>query len=232
MVESKSGEEPTEVKKPTAKSKTAAKAAKATDKAAKPAVKKPAKAAAKKPAKAAAKKPAKAAAKKPAKAAAKKPAKVAAKKPAKVSAKKAATKPAGKSAAKPAKKAAAKKPAKAEKAVAKRAAKAAKATPAQKQSLRIRLRCFDYRLLDQATEIIVATVRHSGASVLGPIPLPTTRTRFDLLRSPHVDKDSRDQIEIRTYHRLVAIPNPSEKTALALAELQMPKGVSFNMNLR
>ena len=203
MVESKSGEEPKEARKPAAKSKPAVKAAKATDKAAKPAAKKPAKAAVKKPAKAAAKKPAKVAAKK--------------------------------AVAKPAKKAAAKKP---QSAVAKRAAKAAKATkatkgaPAQKQSLRIRLRCFDYRLLDQATEIIVATVRHSGASVLGPIPLPTTKTRFDLLRSPHVDKDSRDQIEIRTYHRLVAIPNPSEKTALALAELQMPKGVSFNMNLR
>ena len=70
-------------------------------------------------------------------------------------------------------------------------------------------------------------MRHSGAAVRGPVPLPTTITRFDLLRSPHVDKDSREQIEIRTYHRLLEIPNPSEKTTQALADLQTPDGVSF-----
>ena len=134
--------------------------------------------------------------------------------------------------AKPAKKAAAKKPAASKAAAKKPAAKRAPKAVASTQSLRIRLRGYDYRQLDQATEIIVSTVRHSGASVIGPIPLPTTKSRYDLLRSPHVDKDSRDQIEIRTYHRLVDIPNPSEKTAAALAELQMPDGVSFNMNLR
>ena len=181
------------------------------------------------------------------KAAAKKPAakKPAAKKPA--AKKPAAKKPAAK---KPAAKAAAKKPAAAKKAVAKKAAapkKAAakKATPKKaaaakkpaarpeaQTSLRIRLRGYDYRQLDQATEIIASTVRHSGASVRGPVPLPTTITRFDLLRSPHVDKDSREQIEIRTYHRLLEIPNPSEKTTQALADLQTPDGVSFNMVLR
>ena len=188
--------------------------------------------------KAAAKKPAvkKPVAKKAAvkKAAAKKPAvkKPAAKKAAvkKTAAKESAVKKpaAKKSAAKAATKEAAPKTAAVKKAPAKKAAK--KAAP--QQSLRIRLRGFDFRQLDQAAEIIVNTVRHSGASILGPIPLPTSKTRYDLLRSPFVDKDSREQIEIRTYHRLVDIPNPSEKTTQALAELQMPDGVSFNMNLK
>ena len=147
---------------------------------------------------------------------------------------KSVSKPAAKEIAKPVAKKAAKKttPAPAKKTpTAKKPSKKTKVTAPQ-SSLRIRLRGFDYRQLDQATEIIVNTVRHSGASIRGPIPLPTSKTRYDLLRSPHVDKDSREQIEIRTYHRLVDIPNPSEKTAQALSELQMPEGVSFNMNLR
>lgn len=96
-------------------------------------------------------------------------------------------------------------------------------------TLRIRLRSFDYRQLDAATEIIVRTVHQSGGIVCGPIPLPTTKTRFDLLRSPHVDKDSREQVEIRTYHRLVDIPNPSKKTSDPLLALDLPFGVLFNM---
>ena len=189
-------------KSPTASKSKPASKAAAKKAAAKPAAKKVAKAA-----KPAAKKVVKAAAKKPA--AKKAPAKKAAK----------AAKPAKPAAKKPAAKKAAKKP-------------AAKKSAVSQHSLRIRLRGFDFRQLDQATEIIVNTVRHSGASILGPIPLPTSKTRYDLLRSPFVDKDSREQIEIRTYHRLVDIPNPSEKTAQALAELQMPDGVSFNMNLK
>jgi small subunit ribosomal protein S10 len=91
------------------------------------------------------------------------------------------------------------------------------------------LRSFDHRQLDSAAEIIVRTAQHSGAEVCGPIPLPISKTRYDLLRSPHVDKDSREQIEIRTYHRLIDIRNPSRKTAEAFNELQIPVGVTFNM---
>ena len=108
-------------------------------------------------------------------------------------------------------------------------AKASKKSVAKGSTLRIRLRSFDYRQLDAATEIIVRTVEQSGGEVLGPIPLPTTKTRFDLLRSPHVDKDSREQVEIRTYHRLVDIPNPSKKTSVPLLALDLPFGVLFNM---
>ena len=180
---------------------------------------------------AAAKKPVKKAAKKatPAKKAAPVAKKAApAKKPAAPKKPVAAKKPAA-----PKKEAAAKKPAKkvappAKKATA--AKKAAKSSMAQ-ISLRIRLRGYDYRQIDQAAEMITTTVRHSGASVRGPIPLPTTISRFDLLRSPHVDKDSREQIEIRTYHRLLEVSNPSEKTAKALEDLQTPDGVSLNLNL-
>lgn len=191
-----------------------------------------AKKAAKKPATKPAAKPAKKAAKKPAAKPAKKAVKKSAAAPKKAAAKK---KPAAKKPAKATKKDAPKKAAPKKEAAKKAkpsAKRAPKAAAGQQHTLRIRLRGFDYRQLDQATEIIVSTVRHSGAMVVGPIPLPTTKTRYDLLRSPHVDKDSRDQIEIRTYHRLLDIPNPSEKTALALAELQMPVGVSFNMNLQ
>lgn len=157
-------------------------------------------------------------------------------KKAKPKAAKAATKAAAKAPAKKAKPAAkAEKSAKATKSTKakKPAAEAAKKGPKAKElSLRIRLRGFDHRQLDHAAETIVNTVSHLGAKVLGPIPLPTKKVRYDLLRSPHVDKDSREQIEIRTYHRMMDIPSPSEKIASALAELQMPEGISFNMNLR
>ncbi len=177
-----------------------------------------------------------AAAKKPVKKAAPKPAKKAAPAAKKAAPKKAAApkKPvAAKKAAAPKKAVAAKKPVKKAAPAAKKATaakKAAKSSMAQ-ISLRIRLRGYDYRQIDQAAEMITTTVRHSGASVRGPIPLPTTITRFDLLRSPHVDKDSREQIEIRTYHRLLEVSNPSEKTAKALEDLQTPDGVSLNLNL-
>ncbi len=142
-------------------------------------------------------------------------------------------------AAKPSTKAAKKKPAtKSGKAAKKRgaarkAAKPSRSPAAAKQYLRIRLRGYDHRQLDQATDIFVDMIRHLGDSVRGPIPLPTTLTRFDLLRSPHKDKDSREQIEIRTYHRLLVIPNPSAKTVQTLDnQLQIPEGVSLNMDLR
>lgn len=197
-----------------------------------------------------------AAAKKPVKKAAPKPAKPAKKatpaKKAAPAAKKAAPakKAVPKKAAAPKKPIAAKKPAapkklaapkkaaaEAKKPVKKAAPAAKKATAVKKAaksgmaqiSLRIRLRGYDYRQIDQAAEMITTTVRHSGASVRGPIPLPTTITRFDLLRSPHVDKDSREQIEIRTYHRLLEVSNPTEKTAKALEDLQTPDGVSLNL---
>jgi len=82
----------------------------------------------------------------------------------------------------------------------------------QNQKIRIRLKAFDYRLIDQSAAEIVDTAKRTGAVVKGPIPLPTRIERFDLLRSPHVNKTSRDQMEIRTHLRLMDIVDPTEKT--------------------
>ena len=86
----------------------------------------------------------------------------------------------------------------------------------QNQKIRIRLKAFDYRLIDQSAAEIVDTAKRTGAVVKGPIPLPTRIERFDLLRSPHVNKTSRDQMEIRTHLRLMDIVDPTEKTVDAL----------------
>lgn len=91
--------------------------------------------------------------------------------------------------------------------------------------LRIRLRSYDYKLMDTSVQDIIGTVKRAGAVVRGPVPLPARRERFDLLRSPHVDKKSREQIEIRTYSRLIDIVDPSEKTIDALTKLDLPAGV-------
>ena len=94
-----------------------------------------------------------------------------------------------------------------------------------KQKIRIRLKAFDYRLIDQSAAEIVETAKRTGAIVKGPVPLPTRIQRFDVLRSPHVNKTSRDQFEIRTHQRLMDIVDPTEKTVDALMKLDLPAGV-------
>ena len=92
---------------------------------------------------------------------------------------------------------------------------------AENQRIRIRLKAFDHRLIDVSTEEIVDTAKRTGAQVLGPIPLPTRKERFTVLISPHVDKDARDQYEIRTHKRLIDILEPTEKTVDALMKLSL-----------
>ncbi len=102
----------------------------------------------------------------------------------------------------------------------------------QNQKIRIRLKAFDYRLIDQSAAAIVDTAKRTGAVVKGPIPLPTRIERFDLLRSPHVNKTSRDQMEIRTHLRLMDIVDPTEKTVDALMKLDLPAGVDVEIKLQ
>ena len=101
----------------------------------------------------------------------------------------------------------------------------------QSQKIRIRLKAFDYRLIDQSAIEIVETAKRTGAIVKGPIPLPTRKERFDLLRSPHVNKKSREQLEIRTHLRLMDIMEPTEKTVDALMKLDLPAGVDVEIKL-
>jgi small subunit ribosomal protein S10 len=98
-----------------------------------------------------------------------------------------------------------------------------------KDKIRIRLKAFDFRLLDQSTLEIVDTARRTGASVSGPIPLPTQIQRFTVLRSPHVDKKSREQFEIRTHKRLLDILDPTQQTVDALMKLELPAGVDVEI---
>ncbi len=100
------------------------------------------------------------------------------------------------------------------------------------QSIRIRLKAFDYRLIDQSAARIVETAKRTGAVVKGPIPLPTKIERFDILRSPHVNKTSRDQFEIRTHLRMMDIMDPTEKTVDALMKLDLPAGVDVVIKLQ
>jgi small subunit ribosomal protein S10 len=102
----------------------------------------------------------------------------------------------------------------------------------QNQKIRIRLKAFDYRLIDQSAAEIVDTAKRTGAVVKGPIPLPTRIERFDLLRSPHVNKTSRDQMEFRTHLRLMDIVDPTEKTVDALMKLDLPAGVDVEIKLQ
>ncbi len=99
------------------------------------------------------------------------------------------------------------------------------------QRIRIRLKAFDHRLLDQSAAEIVETVRRMGATVSGPIPLPTRIERFTVLRSPHIDKRSREQFEIRTHRRLLDILEPTTKTVDALMKLELPAGVGVEIKL-
>ena len=98
-----------------------------------------------------------------------------------------------------------------------------------KQSIRIRLKAYDHKLLDQSTEEIVNTAQKTGAKILGPIPLPTKKNKFTVLRSPHVDKKSREQFEMRTHKRLIDIVNPTPQTVDALMNLDIASGVDVQI---
>lgn len=100
------------------------------------------------------------------------------------------------------------------------------------QKIRIRLKAFDYRLIDQSAQEIVETAKRTGAVVRGPVPMPTKIERFDILRSPHVNKSSRDQFEIRTHLRLMDIIDPTDKTVDALMKLYLPAGVDVEIKLQ
>ncbi|WP_348663732.1 30S ribosomal protein S10 [Chlamydia vaughanii] len=99
----------------------------------------------------------------------------------------------------------------------------------QKQKIRIRLKGFDQQQLDRSTADIVETAKRTGARVAGPIPLPTKREVYTVLRSPHVDKKSREQFEIRTHKRLIDIVDPTGKTIDALKMLALPAGVDIKI---
>lgn len=99
----------------------------------------------------------------------------------------------------------------------------------QKQKIRIRLKGFDQRQLDRSTVDIVETAKRTGARVVGPIPLPTKVERYTVLRSPHVDRKSREQFEIRTHKRLVEILDPTGKTIDALKTLALPAGIDIKI---
>ena len=101
----------------------------------------------------------------------------------------------------------------------------------QSQKIRIRLKAFDYRLIDQSTQEIVDTAKRTGAQVRGPIPLPTRKEKYTVLISPHVNKDARDQYEIRTHKRLMDIVDPTDKTVDALMKLELPAGVDVQIKL-
>jgi len=97
------------------------------------------------------------------------------------------------------------------------------------QKIRIRLKAYDYKLLDQSTSEIVDTVRRTGARIAGPIPLPTVINRYTVLRSPHVNKKSREQFEIRTHNRLVDILEPNQQTLDELMKLDLSAGVDVEI---
>jgi small subunit ribosomal protein S10 len=101
----------------------------------------------------------------------------------------------------------------------------------QNQKIRIRLKAFDYRLIDQSALEIVETAKRTGAVVKGPVPLPTRIERYNLLRSPNIDKTSREQLEIRTHLRLMDIIDPTDKTVDALMKLDLPAGVDVEIKL-
>lgn len=99
------------------------------------------------------------------------------------------------------------------------------------QRIRIKLRAFDHKALDQSAERIVETVRRTGARVSGPVPLPTDRNLFCVIRSPHIDKESMEHFELRTHKRLIDILEPTQKTVDALSHLDLPAGVDIEIKL-
>ncbi|MBL4585391.1 MAG: 30S ribosomal protein S10 [Pseudomonadales bacterium] len=101
----------------------------------------------------------------------------------------------------------------------------------ENQRIRIRLKAFDHRLIDSSAREIVETAKRTGAQVEGPVPLPVRKERFAVLISPHVNKDARDQYEIRTHKRLLDIVEPTEKTVDALMKLDLAAGVEVQISL-
>jgi small subunit ribosomal protein S10 len=99
------------------------------------------------------------------------------------------------------------------------------------QKIRIKLCSYDHNLVDKSTEKIVKTVKNSGAVISGPIPLPTEKEIFTVLRSPHVNKKSREQFQLRTHKRLIEIFTPTQKTVDALSKLELPSGVDIQVKL-
>lgn len=99
------------------------------------------------------------------------------------------------------------------------------------QSIRIRLQAFDHRILDQSTAEIVNTAKRTGASVRGPVPLPTKLSKFTVIRSPHVDKRSQEQFEMRTHKRLMDVIEPTPQTIDALMKLDLPAGVDVEIKI-
>ncbi len=99
------------------------------------------------------------------------------------------------------------------------------------QKIRIKLKAFDSRLLDNAVVSILETVKRTGAEIAGPIPLPTSVNRFTVLRSPHIDKKSREQFEIRTHKRLIDIMEPNQQTVDSLMKLDLSAGVDVEIKL-
>lgn len=99
------------------------------------------------------------------------------------------------------------------------------------QKIRIRLKAFDHRVLDQSSQKIVETARRTGAQVAGPVPLPTERSVYTVIRAPHKYKDSREQFELRTHKRLIDILDPTPKTVDALMRLDLPAGVDIEIKL-
>ena len=102
----------------------------------------------------------------------------------------------------------------------------------QGDKIRIRLKAFDHRILDQSTGEIVETARRTGAQIAGPIPLPTMKNKYTVLRSPHVDKKSREQFEIRTHKRVLDIVDPTPQTVDALMKLDLAAGVDVEIKLK
>ena len=102
---------------------------------------------------------------------------------------------------------------------------------AKQERIRIRLKAYDHKVLDQSAAKIVETAKRTGAMVSGPIPLPTEKNIFTILRSPHVNKDSREQFEMRVHKRLIEIENPSQKVIEALTNLSLPSGVDVDVKM-
>ena len=100
-----------------------------------------------------------------------------------------------------------------------------------KQKIRIRLKAFDHRILDQSARQIVSTAERTGAQVVGPVPLPTRIEKYTVIRSPFIDKDSQEQFEIRTHERLIDVLEPGSKTVDQLMRLQLPAGVDIEIKL-
>ena len=99
------------------------------------------------------------------------------------------------------------------------------------EKIRLKLKAYDHRVLDRSVVSIVEAVKRTGAEIRGPIPLPTKKRRYTVLKSPHINKDSREQFERRTHKRLIVINNPSKETVEALQHLDLPSGVDIQIKL-